>query len=281
MNSLSFLLLPLVFLLLSCNVNTVGVDTIDVSPDWNLVWNDEFDQDGLPDSTKWSYNVGDGCDWPQGCGWGNHELQFYTNKIEKNARVENGKLIIELHKEKINNSDYSSARLVTKGKGDWKYGRVEVKAIIPDGLGVWSAIWMLSSEDKYNGWPNSGEIDIMENVGYDPDTIVGTAHTKAYHHLIGTHKNGKIYHPSAQDSMTVYALEWEVDEYRLYVNDQKYFTYKNENTDFKAWPFDQNFYLILNLAFGGDWGGSKGIDSNILPVQMVIDYVRVYQKNNG
>ena len=123
-------------------------------PSWQLVWNDEFNYSGLPDSTKWSYDMG-------GEGWGNHELEFYTGKRLENARVEDGNLIIEARKEKWKGNNYTSARLVSKGKGDWKYGRIEIRAKIPGGIGAWPAIWMLSSKDSMI-WPNDGEIDIME-----------------------------------------------------------------------------------------------------------------------
>lgn len=241
-----------------------------------MVWSDEFDYTGLPDSKKWSYDVGDACDLPAGCGWGNQELQYYTENELKNARVENGHLTIQVHQEKVHNSAYSSARLVSKGKGDWLYGKVEVKAKIPRGKGTWGAIWMLSSDDVYKGWPHSGEIDIMENVGYDPDTIVSSAHTLAYHHSIGTHKTGRISVPDAGEAFHVYSLEWEPDEYRIYVDDILSFTFKKESDDFKVWPFDQKFHLILNIAYGGAWGGSQGLDPASLPAEMQIDYVRVF-----
>ncbi|MEL6253995.1 MAG: glycoside hydrolase family 16 protein [Bacteroidota bacterium] len=241
-----------------------------------LVWFDEFDYEGLPDPSKWSYDVGDGCDLPAGCGWGNQELQYYTKESLKNAHVEDGVLTIELLKEEIKNSNYSSARLITKGKGDWKYGTIEVRAKLPRGKGVWGAIWMLSSEDKYKGWPHSGEIDIMENVGFDPDTVHSSAHTLAYHHSIGTYKTGKVSLPDAGEKFYTYKLEWEEDEYRIYADDQLIFRFVKEADDFKVWPFDQKFHLILNITYGGFWGGKMGLDDEALPSNMQIDYVRVY-----
>ncbi len=247
---------------------------------YKLVWSDEFDYEGLPNPDKWSYDVGDACDKPAGCGWGNHELQYYTENQEKNARVHDGHLTIEVHKEDIANSKYSSARLLTKGKGDWLYGKFEIKAKLPPGKGIWSAIWMLSSEDKYNGWPHSGEIDIMENVGYEPHIIHGTAHTLDYHHSIGTHKSGKLFLPDVHDTFHVYGLQWDENQYTVFIDERPIFTFYNESQDFKSWPFDQKFHLILNIAFGGDWGGKEGIDDNALPAKMVVDYVRVYQKSD-
>ena len=235
-----------------------------------LVWSDEFDYNGLPDSTKWNYNVG-------GHGWGNNELQYYTENRPENARVENGNLIIEARNEMMEDKEYSSARLTTRNKGDWKYGRMEVRAIVPSGTGVWPAIWMLPTEWKYGGWPESGEIDIMEYVGFQPDTIHGTIHTGAYNHRKNTHKGNQIRIPTAEEEYHVYALEWTEDNIDIYVDDHLYFTFKKESDDPAVWPFNQDFHLVMNIAVGGNWGGQKGVDSTIFPQQMTIDYVRVYQ----
>ena len=150
------------------------------------VWSDEFDYTGLPDSARWDYDLGDGC--PKLCGWGNNELQYYTARRLGNARVENGRLIIEAHREDFEGRQYTSARLVSRHKGDWKYGRIAVRARLPRGRGVWPAIWMLPTHWKYGGWPESGEIDIMEHVGYEPDSVYSALHTKAYNGMAGTQK---------------------------------------------------------------------------------------------
>jgi beta-glucanase (GH16 family) len=223
--------------------------------------------------------VGDACDKPAGCGWGNRELQYYADKRLKNSRVENDNLIIEVHNEKFGTRDYSSARLVSKGKGDWKYGRIETRAQLPKGKGIWSAIWMLSSENTYKGWPASGEIDIMENVGHEPDLIKATSHTEAFNHMKGNQKGGSLTVPGATETFHDYILEWEEDEYRVYVDEKLIFTFENEYTGFESWPFDQKFHMILNIAYGGNLGGKEGIDPGSLPARMLIDYVRVYQKN--
>ncbi|MBU6340577.1 MAG: glycoside hydrolase family 16 protein, partial [Bacteroidetes bacterium] len=139
-----------------------------------LVWHDEFDYTGLPDSSKWDYDAGDGC--PHVCGWGNNELEYYTVRRKENARVEQGMLVIEARKEEKNGYHYTSARLVTRNKGDWKYGRIEVRAKIPVCRGSWPAIWMLPTKPTYGNWPRNGEIDIMENVGFMPDSIFATVH---------------------------------------------------------------------------------------------------------
>lgn len=268
------------FLLIACNQNhdkkTAQKDYEHISTttgEWQLVWDEEFDYIGLPDSAKWSYDT-EGNQW----GWGNNEAQHYTANDSANAFVENGVLTITARIDSMGGKRYTSARLITKGKGDWLYGRFEIRAKLPTGRGTWPAIWMLPTDWEYGAWPNSGEIDIMENVGYDPDTIVGSAHTKSYNHVAGTQKNAKIYVPTCHTDYHVYALEWEPEEYRLYVDDTCYFTFQNEHKSYAEWPFDKRFHLILNLAVGGNWGGQKGIDESLFPHHFYIDYVRVYAK---
>ena len=243
-----------------------------------LVWADEFDQDGLPNLNNWSYDIGTACNQPAGCGWGNNELQYYTQNRPENAKVRDGKLIITAIKESYKEDrSYTSARLVSKNKGDWKYGKIEIRAKLPAGKGTWPAIWMLSTDWSYGGWPESGEIDIMEHVGYEPDSIYGTIHTKAYNHLNGTQKGGVLYTPKSEQQFQTYILDWKEDQMDWYIDGEKYFTFKNDNTDSTAWPFDQKFHMILNLAVGGNWGGRHGIDESIWPQQMEVDYVRIYQ----
>jgi len=237
-----------------------------------LVWSDEFDYTGLPDAQKWSYDTAGN----EG-GWGNNEAQFYTQARLKNAEVKGGYLNITARKEEYKGFHYTSARLVTRQKGDWLYGRVEVKAKLPDGRGMWPAIWMLPTDWAYGGWPASGEIDIMENVGYDPYVIVASAHTQSYNHVAGTQKNARVTISDCYTNFRVYALEWDPDEYRVYVDDVLYFTFKNEGTGYKEWPFDKRFHLLLNVAVGGNWGGAQGIDDTIFPRTMMVDYVRVYK----
>lgn len=241
---------------------------------WELIWNEEFDYTGYPDSTKWSFDT-EGNKWD----WGNNELQHYTAHDSLNACVKDGLLTITARIDSVGGKRYTSARLITKGKGDWRYGRFEIRAKLPTGVGTWPAIWMLPSDNIYGGWPDSGEIDIMENVGYDPDTIVSTAHTKSYNHVLGTQTSGFIEVPTCHSAFHTYILEWEEDEYRVYIDDQpQHYTFRNEGTGFAEWPFDQRFHLLLNLAIGGNWGGQKGVDDSLFPHHFQIDYVRVYQK---
>jgi beta-glucanase (GH16 family) len=240
-----------------------------------LVWADEFNKGGKPDPQRWGYDLGNGC--PAVCYWGNNELQYYTDEA-RNVRIENGLLIIEAHKENKGDRTYTSTRLVSKGKGDWLYGRIEIKAKLPSGRGTWPAIWMLSTDWKYGGWPASGEIDIMEHVGYDPGVVHGTLHSDKYNHIKQTQKEGKITVADAQDAFHVYAIDWTKDKIDFYVDDNLYHSVTRvEGDDASGWPFDQRFHLILNLAVGGNWGGLKGVDESIWPQKLEIDYVRVYQ----
>jgi len=237
-----------------------------------LVWSDEFDYTGLPDASKWSYDTDGNAN-----GWGNNEKEYYTNGRIQNAEVKGGYLYINTIKEDFQGFKYTSARLVTRTKGDWLYGRIEVKAKLPDGRGMWPAIWMLPTDWAYGNWPASGEIDIMENVGYNPFVIVASSHTDTYNHVLGTQKSNTMTVADCYTNFHVYALEWEATEFRIYVDDTLYFTFKNEGTGYKAWPYDKRFHLLLNVAVGGNWGGVQGIDDTIFPRSMIVDYVRVYQ----
>lgn len=237
-----------------------------------LVWSDEFDKAGAPDNSKWGYDIGTSEN-----GWGNNELEYYTND-PKNVRVENGMLVIEARKESKENSNYTSTRLVSRNKGDWQYGRIEIKAKLPKGRGTWPAIWMLPTEWKYGGWPESGEIDIMEHVGFDPGVVHANLHSGKYNHIKKTNIDGKITVADAMDNFHVYAIDWTKEKIDFYVDDKMYHSLKHEvGDDWNGWPFDQKFHLIMNVAVGGGWGGQKGVDDSIWPQKMLIDYVRVYQ----
>lgn len=253
---------------------------------WKLVWQDEFSVDGKPDSRKWNYDI-----WP--ARKVNDEDQTYTDRL-KNARVENGKLIIEAHKEQYNNAEYTSARLQSSGKGDFLYGRAEIKAKIPAGQGTWPAIWMLPTDffkyatncdaksDGHKGcdaWPNSGEIDIMEHVGYDMQTIHGTVHNKAYYWVNWQQRKSSIEGVDVDQAFHRYAIEWSPEHIEIFFDDTPYFYYRNEHTGWQAWPYDHPYHIILNLAVGGMWGRASGpIDDAIFPVRMEVDYVRIYQR---
>jgi beta-glucanase (GH16 family) len=248
---------------------SVFVCCAQTKPAWKLVWSDEFNYKGLPDTTKWSYDVG-------GHGWGNNELQYYTYRKLNNARVENGKLIIEARKEKADSLKYTSARLLTRGKAAWQYGKIEVKAKIPKGRGSWPAIWTLAENMKK--WPDDGEIDIMEHVGFHQGYIHGSIHCKKYYHVIGTQKTDTTYIPDCSSAFHVYSLEWDKETIKVAVDGKVFFTFANEHKGYEYWPFDNKMHLILNIAVGGNWGGQKGVDDKTLPWRMEIDYVRVYQQ---
>ena len=243
-------------------------------PYWQLVWSDEFEQSNI-DLSKWSYDVGTG-QW----GWGNNEAQYYTNN-SNNSYIENGKLIIKALNESYAGSNYTSSRLVTKNKGDWTYGKIVVRAKMPSGRGTWPAIWMLPTNNFYGGWPYSGEIDIMEAVGFDHGVIHGTAHCETYNWFNGQPPpGGQITFDDFNSQFHDYIIEWDENSIKWFVDDIQYHSYSNINQGSATWPFDQDFHLILNIAIGGTWGGQQGIDNSIFPVQMEVEYVRVYQHSD-
>lgn len=233
------------------------------------MWADEFDKAGQPDTTKWGYDIG-------GSGWGNNELQYYTSKAA-NASVANGILTITVKKEAIEGKEYTAARLTSKGKGDFLYGRIEARAKLPGGKGTWPAIWMLPTDRAYGTWPKSGEIDIMEHVGHNPNKVHISTHTEAYNHVINTQKTAIKMVDSAMTQFHLYRVDWTPNAIRGYIDNMLVFTLVNEGTGYAAWPFDKRFHILLNVAFGGNWGGEKGIDPSVLPAKMEIDYVRVYK----
>lgn len=264
----------------SCDKAEPNGDNIDpnieIPEGWSLLWNDEFSDDSI-DQTKWTYDIGGG-------GWGNNELQYYTDD-EENAYVEDGALHIaaRFHPAGIGESNniryYSSSRMKTLNRGDWKYVRIDVRAKLAIGQGIWPAIWMLPSEWKYGGWPNSGEIDIMEHVGHSEGTVYGTVHTGLYNHLNGTDVGGSIDIDSVNDKYHTYSIEWSEEKIDFFVDEKNYFTFKNDQKGIsRTWPFNENFHLILNIAVGGNWPGSPD-NTTIFPQHLVVDYVRVFERD--
>ena len=241
---------------------------------WTQVWGDEFDYDGALDRSKWRFETG-------GHGWGNQELQHYTGRTT-NARANGDHLIIEARREDYADSEYTSARV--NSTESWTYGRFEIRARLPEGLGTWPALWMLASQDVYGDayWPDNGEIDIMEHVGYDPGVVHATVHTEAYNHIQNTQVGASMEVPDATTDFNVYAVEWTPDAIRAFINGESYFRFANERetsaqATYREWPFDQPFHLLMNIAVGGTWGGAQGVDPDVFPQTMAIDYVRVYQ----
>ena len=262
-----------VFALVSAACFTASVAALS---EWRLVWSDEFETDGSPDSAKWGYDLGTGASVGL-VGWGNNEAQYYTDRPE-NARVEDGILIIEARREPMQNSQYTSARMVTRDRGDWLYGRIEVRAKMPYGRGTWPAVWMLPTDWDYGGWPHSGEIDIMEHVGFDHGRVHGTVHTGAFNHMQGTQRGASTVVPDLHEAFYTYAIEWDEDRIRWFVDDAEYYAFERQDEWGSAeWPFDRRFHLILNIAIGGNWGGQQGIDNDIFPQRMEVEYVRVYE----
>ena len=286
MTKSTFLLIITALVLTACHAKKPGVPNSSSdkngsangsranNPGWKMVWADEFNHAGLPDTTKWNYDTKG-----NSYGWGNNEAQWYVVAKKENTYVSKGTLKIIARNEPTSGKNYSSGRLTTKGKGDWKYGKVEVRAKLPSGNGTWPAIWMLTSDNTYGGWPKSGEIDIMEHVGFDPDTVFSTVHTGKFNHMIGTQVGGKMGLPTATTEFHVYTMEWEENEIRSYVDGIHYFTFNDDKTGPEAWPFDQPFHLILNLAIGGGLGGKHGIDNTKFPHTFEVDYVRVYHRS--
>lgn len=248
-------------------------ETLEPAQDFTLVWYDEFDYQGLPDETKWGYEEG---------LVRNSEEQFFTKSRIENAEVKGGHLHIKAIQEDYKGAKYSSASLHTNGTFDFTYGRVEVRAKVPKGRGVWPAIWTLGSNINEVGWPKCGEIDIMEYVGFMPDTIHGTIHTQSYNHMTETDRGGKYQLVDPWAEFHEYAMEWYPDSIHIYVDDQKYFTQVNDGSGIDSWPFQEaSQYLIINLAIGGTWGGMQGVDESIFPQELIVDYVRIYEYINN
>ena len=277
-----YTLLISTFVFVSCSETNTNnnEDSMKPTPDeWQLVWSDEFDSDVI-DEEKWNKLL-----WRP--GWVNNELQAYTAETN-NIFIENGNLVLQAlyqpgytgtdYQGNGYTTDYTSGRLNTAGKAEWSYGRFEIRAKLPEGVGSWPAIWMLGSSISSIGWPACGEIDIMEHVGFDEGNIHASIHTTAYNHILGTQKTAHINVPTATDSFHVYTLEWTANYMYFMVDDQPlHFVYNDSENDVDKWPFDQSAYLILNLAVGGDWGGAQGVDNSSFPMSMLVDYVRIYE----
>jgi len=234
------------------------------------VWSDEFNTNGKPDATKWLYEIGTG-----NSGWGNNELQYYTKG--DNVNIANGILTIEARKEEKLGASYTSTRMITKGLSDFLYGRFEARIKVPTGKGTWPAFWMLPTDNSYGIWPKSGEIDILEHVGKKPEEVLMSVHTDA--NSGGNSKTSRFTVPTATTDFHIYRVDWTPYSIRGYVDNEKKFEYINGNVGFSTWPFNKKFFLILNLAIGGNLGGLE-VDPAIFPAKMNVDYVRVYSLVN-
>lgn len=236
-------------------------------PGWRLVWSDEFDGSGALDASKWKFQTGGG-------GWGNGEHQHYTDRLD-NVRRENGVLVIEARREDYQGDTFTSGRVNTKP--GWQYGRVEVRAKMPGGVGTWPAIWMMPVKPKHSDveWPDNGELDILEHVGRDPDKILSCFYTKNFNWMNDTGKTKVEELATATTRFHVYAFEWDENEAAYFIDGRKWHSFPNPGTGYEDWPFDQAYYLILNQAMGG-FGGD--VDPELQSAKYLIDYVRVYQR---
>ena len=248
---------------LTLETNSID-EAVKIEP--TLVWSDEFDGTTL-NLDNWSYELGDGC--PNLCGWGNNELQEYT---VDNHRLEDGMLIISA--KKGSNSNYTSTRIKTKGKQEFQYGRIEARVKVPSGAGMWPAFWALGNDIETNSWPNCGEIDIVEYVGKNPGQIFTSVHTPSSY---GNTVNSMITNvPNVEEDFHNYAVEWNENFIDFFFDDTRVYSYSVQTKNQNTWPFNKPFFLIINLAIGGNFGGP--VANNIqFPREFIIDYVRVYQ----
>lgn len=230
-----------------------------------LVWQEDFNGNSL-DLLVWNYELGDGC--PNICGWGNNERQVYT---KDNHEIKDGFLIINTKKEA---NSYTSTRITTAQKKEFQYGRIEARAKVPTGNGIWPAFWMLGSNIKTVGWPKCGEIDILEYVGKEPKTVFTTLHTEDSH---GNSINSKkTIIPDIEIGFHIYAIDWSEEKIDFFVDNKLVYSFNPKDKNEKVWPFNQKFYIILNVAVGGNFGGPN-VDDTIFPQQFNVDYIKVYQ----
>jgi beta-glucanase (GH16 family) len=255
-------------------------ETQEVVTRTNLVWSDEFDVDGAPNPQNWNFEIGDGTD--QGIpGWGNNELQYYTDRPE-NVKVENGMLVITARQESFQGNDYTSARLTTQNLFERKYGRFEARIKVPFGKGYWPAFWMLGNDCDQNPWPGCGEIDIMENLGDEPTTIFGSIHGPGYNAGESISKEYNLENERVDTKFHIYGIEWSPNQINYYVDDVLYLSLTPEDVEDETdgegvWVFnDRPFYMLLNVAVGGNFPGNPNAET-IFPQSMVVDYVRVYE----
>jgi beta-glucanase (GH16 family) len=235
---------------------------------WNLVFEEDFSKQTSLDLTHWTIDVGDH-------GGGNNEAQYYTAGMH-NICFEEGSLHLEGRKEKFETKEYTSAKIMTQDKLEWKYGRFEICAKLPSGQGTWPAIWTLGHRLQGEDWPELGEIDIMEHVGWNQDTVHFSLHSKLYNHMIGNQPTFVTKIDKVSSTYKTYILEWTEDMLSFYVDEAPMVTFKKSDYA-DSWPFDKPHYLILNLALGGGWGGE--IDDSCLPQRLSIKSVRVFQKD--
>jgi beta-glucanase (GH16 family) len=247
--------------------NDTGYDAPSSYPGYSLAWSDEFNETTL-DTTVWGFDTGNN-------GWGNNELENYTNRTN-NVSLQNGKLVIHALKESFGGSSYTSARIKTQGKKEFTYGRIDIRAILPKSQGIWPALWMLGSTTNSAGWPACGESDIMELLGEAPNKVYGTLH---YGTSASPQQKGDSYllnKGTFSDQFHVFSMEWKQDQIQLFVDNNLYLTVNKADIAPYSYPFNTPFFFIFNIAVGGDWPGSPDA-TTYFPQWMIVDYVRVYQ----
>ena len=255
------------------NIPQTGYTTPESYDGYTLVWRDEFDGDGL-DPANWAHELGDGC--PNLCGWGNNELQYYQ---PENTLFRDGYLIIQAREESVGDKSYSASRFITKDKQAFQYGRIDIRAALPEGKGLWPALWMLGANIDQVGWPACGEIDIMELTGERPNRVLGTAHFGA---SVAQHqfRTAAKFLPSGKkfsEEFHVFSIIWQEDRIEWYMDDELYHTFTPANTAGQPYPFNQPFFFIFNVAVGGNLPGSPDANTRF-PQNMIVDYVRVFQR---
>lgn len=237
-----------------------------------LVFADEFDRDGLLDPSRWDYEEG---------RIRNGELQHYTRARTANARVEKGVLVLEARREDFAGAGYTAASVITKGRAEFTHARIEVRAKLPRGRGVWPAIWLLGTDIDTLGWPRCGEIDVMEFVGHEPGVVHANVHSDAMNHMRGNGRGTRIPLATASDAFHVYGVQWDAQRMVFTVDGRTTFVVDNDGTGPASWPFDRPHYLLLNFAVGGSWGGQQGVDEAVFPQRFEIDWVRVWSRVGG
>lgn len=247
-----------------------GYDAPISYPGYTLAWSDEFNGTSL-DMASWSFQNGDGC--PNICGWGNNELEYYR---PENLSFQDGKLIIEAKKENFGGKNYTSSKILTEGKKTFKFGRIDIRAKLPIGKGIWPALWLLPQNSVFGGWPRSGEIDLMEYLGHEPNKVYGTLHYGPGPGSIQQNKSFTLSGGKFSDEFHVFSLEWKQDQIKWFVDGNLYATTNKADVGTQNYPFNEQFFLIFNLAVGGNWPGSPDA-STVFPQWFIIDYVRVYQ----
>ena len=252
--------------------NTTSTASPQSYPGHSLVWADEFNGTDV-DTASWTFEKGNGQN-----GWGNNELQYYTGRPE-NVRIQDGKLLITARKERYESFDYTSARMVTMDKREFKFGRIDIRAKLPEGQGIWPALWMLGTNFDKVGWPKCGEIDIMELLGHQPSQTHSTVH---FGSDWSTHDDkGKMYSISPgkfSERFHLFSMQWTLNSIHFFVDDQKFFEVNPSTVGEQAYPFNQDFFFLINLAVGGNWPGSPD-ETTLFPQTLEVDYIRVFQKN--